>query len=77
MSDILVEAHLPVGGVRVKQIKTDGKVSYRASGRAPAALAEKLEKAKAKVAQRIAASSDQTRKAWLKQVMTAMESIST
>lgn len=75
MNAVEIEAQVVTEGVRVKQVRDRGRSSYASSSRPPAALAEKVEQAKRRVSMRIAATSDPTRKTWLKQVMSALEAI--
>lgn len=70
-----IEAQAVIEGVRIKQTRDKGKPSYISSSRPSAALAEKVKQAKARISRRIAATSDPTRKTWLKQVMSALEAI--
>jgi hypothetical protein len=70
-----IEAQVVTEGVRVKQVRDRGRSSYVSSSRPSAGLAEKIEQAKGRVSRRIAATSDATRKTWLKQVMSALEAI--
>lgn len=75
MNAVEVEAQVVTEGVRVKQVRDRSKSSYVSHSRPSAALAEKVEQAKRSVSRRIAATSDPTRKTWLKQVMSALEAV--